>query len=283
MYKNILVIADQESDRHAAMEKAREVAFDKNIKITVLGFVAPAGDATEGAAGEKDAALQSAIDSVLSECSDVSYEVVTTGDIASHCREYCAKHGIDLVIKTGHRSETLFYTPTDWQLIRELKCPVLITSLQKWRARRDVMVTVDVGSDDAAQQALNVKVARWARDWADNHDCELHVAYCIPVSEALTELDIVSRDEVLAKHEREAKAKLEGFLNNHGVAYTSLQISAGAPDRILPKLANKLKADLVVLGSVGRKGLKGVLLGNTAEQTMHKLRTDLAVIHPDQN
>lgn len=278
MYKNILVIADQDSDRHAAMEKARDIAFDNNIKITVLGYVAPDGDATAGA---KDAALQAAIDSVLSECSDVSYEVVTSADIASHCQGYCAEHGIDLVIKTGHRSESLFYTPTDWQLIRQLKCPVLITSLQKWRARQNVMVTIDVGSDDPAQQALNVKAARWARQWADSHNCDLHVAYCIPVSEALTELDIVSRDEVLAKHESEARAALEKFLNEHNVDYTSLQIAAGTPDRILPKLANKLKADLVVFGSVGRKGLKGAVLGNTAEQTMRKLRTDLAVIHPD--
>ncbi len=282
MYNNILVIADQDTDRHAAMQKARDIAFTNDIKITILGFVPPIAGATEGAVAEKDAALQAAIDEVFIDSKDVSYQVVVASDIAAYCKSYTKEHGIDLVIKTGHRSESLFYTPTDWQLIRELSCPVLITTLQKWRAKRKVMVTIDIGSDDAAQIALNKKVARWAADWANCQNSDLHIAYCIVVSEPLSDLDIVSKDEALIKNEGDARAKLESFLAEHGIACASIEIAAGAPDRILPKLANKLKADIVVLGSVGRKGVKGVLLGNTAEKTMHKLRTDLAVIHPDQ-
>jgi universal stress protein E len=281
MYNNILVIADQDTDRHAAMQKARDIAFTNDIKITVLGFVPPGAGDTEGAVAAKDAALQAAIDEVFSESKDVSYQVVVASDIAAYCKAYTTEHGIDLVIKTGHRSESLFYTPTDWQLIRQLKCPVLITTVQKWRAKRKVMVTIDIGSDNPAQIALNEKVAKWAASWADCQHSELHIAYCVVVNEALTELDIVSKDEALVKHEASARAKLQDFLDAQGVKCASIEIAAGSPDRILPKLANKLKADLVVLGSVGRTGVKGVLLGNTAEKTMHNLRTDLAVIHPD--
>jgi len=281
MYNNILVIADQDTDRHAAMQKAQDIAFSNDIKITVLGFVAPDADNKEGAVAEKDAALQAAINETFTDGAQVNYEVIVTADIAGYCKTYSQEHGIDLVIKTGHRSESLFYTPTDFQLIRELSCPVLITTLQKWRAKRKVMVTIDIDSDNAAQIALNKKVANWAKQWTECHGCDLHVAYCIVVNEALTELDIVSKDEALTKNEAAAKSKLEAFLAENEVSYSSIEVAAGTPDRVLPKLANRIKADLVVLGSVGRKGVKGVLLGNTAEKTMHKLRTDLAVVHPD--
>jgi universal stress protein E len=70
-------------------------------------------------------------------------------------------------------------------------------------------------------------------------------------------------------------------LDEHDVTCSSISVDAGNPRRALPSLANSLKADLVVLGSVGRKGVKDTLLGNTAEKVMSKLRTDLVVVHPD--
>jgi universal stress protein E len=57
-------------------------------------------------------------------------------------------------------------------------------------------------------------------------------------------------------------------------------IKQGKPDRIIPSIANKLKADAVITGTVGRKGLKGKLLGNTAESILQNLHTDIVAIKP---
>ncbi|MEQ8407884.1 MAG: universal stress protein [Gammaproteobacteria bacterium] len=275
MLNNILVVADQDIDQLAAMEKARSVALDET-RITVLGFV-PASAGVD----DKKIALQKAVDTHFSDCASATCDVVATDDIAGYCRQYCADNPTDLVIKTGNRSESLFYTPLDWQLVRELDCPVFISTLQKWRARHTVMATIDVESKEPHQIAMNKKVILWAQAWAQKHNCALHVAYCINVQKALAELDIVTKDEVEAKKAKDVEAKLQAFLKENAIDYSSILIKAGEAPRVLPSLANKLKADLVVIGSIGRKGLKGALLGNTAEKTMHKLRTDIAVIHPD--
>jgi len=282
MHKNILVIADKDIDQHASMQKARAIAHEGTEHISIIGFI-DSSKATSGvSSGQKDAALQKAIDKEFAGMKSVDYDVVVTDNIAHYCKTYTKENAVDLVIKTGNRSEKLFYTPLDWQLIRELSCPVMITTLQKWRARRNVMMTIDVDSEDKTQKSLNLKVARWAQEWAKNYGCDLHVAYCIHIREALTELDIVSKDEVMLKKERAVRDKLQAFLDDNDIECASIQIRPGQPDRVLPSLANKLKADIVVLGSVGRKGLKGMLLGNTAEKTLHKLRTDVAIIHPDK-
>ncbi len=275
MLNNILVIADQDIDQLAAMGKARSVALEET-RISVVGFV-PAGVDP----AEKKAALQKAVAANLADCATADCDVIATNDIAGYCRKYCSENNVDLVIKTGNRSESLFYTPLDWQLVRELTCPVLISTLTKWRARHNVMATIDVESTEPVQIAMNKKVICWARDWASKHDCNLHVAYCINIKKALSELDIVSNEEVEVKRAAEVEKKLQAFLQENDIDYSSIQIKAGEAPRVLPSLANKLKADLVVIGSIGRKGIKGALLGNTAEKTMHKLRTDIAVIHPD--
>ena len=275
MLNNILVIPDQDIDQLAAMEKARTVALD-DTRIAVLGFV-PASAATD----DKRNALQKAVDTHFSDCASATCDVVATDDIAGYCRQYCADNPTDLVIKTGNRSESLFYTPLDWQLLRQLNSPVFISTLKKWRSRPTVMATIDVESKEPHQIAMNKKVILWSQEWAQKHNCELHVACCISVQKALAELDIVTKDEVEAKKAKDIEAKLHTFLKDNAIEYSGIRLKAGEVPRVLPSLADKLKADLVVIGSIGRKGLKGALLGNTAEKTMHKLRTDIAVIHPD--
>lgn len=281
MYKSILVIADQDSDQRAAMKKARSVAYSDDISIYVVAFVEPASGASGDSVGQKNAKMQEAIDSEFAGMSNVSYTVVATSDITGYCKVFAGENNIDLVIKTGHRTESLFHTPLDYQLVRELKCTVMISTLHKWKAKPRVMVTIDINSKNANQIALNSKVVSWAKDWADCQDCELHVAFCIDIPKAMGELDIVSSDEVLVKQEKAVTEKLADFMKSHDVEYSSISVDAGEPSRVLPSIANKLKADLVVLGSVGRKGVKGILLGNTAEKVMSKLRTDLSVVHPD--
>lgn len=281
MYKSILVIADQDSDQHAAMQKAKSVAYNDDINIFVVAFVEPAVGDSVDAAGEKNAKMQEAISAEFPSMSNVSYDVISTRNIAEYCKVFVLQNDIDLVIKTGHRTESLFHTPTDYQLVRELKCTVMISTLQKWRAKPRAMVTVDINSKNANQIALNSKVLSWAKDWASCQDCELHVAFCIDIPEAMSELDIVSKEEVLVKQEKLVTEKLAAFMKDHQVECSSITVDAGNPSRVLPSIANKLKADIVVLGSVGRKGVKGILLGNTAEKVMSKLRTDLAVVHPE--
>jgi universal stress protein E len=281
MYKSILVIADQDCDQRVALKKARAVAFSDDIKFSIIAFIEPSASDSTDAADKKNTEMQQAIDAEFAGVKNVSYEVVATDDIATYCKAFALKTDIDLVIKTGNRTESLFHTPLDYQLVRELKCPVMISTSQKWRAKHRVMVTVDINSKNADQIALNIKALKWTSHWAQCQKCELHVAVCIDIPNAMSELDIISKDEVLAKQEKATNEKLKAFLDEHDVTCSSISVDAGNPSRELPSRANSLKADLVVLGSVGRKGVKGVLLGNTAEKVMSKLRTDLVVIHPD--
>lgn len=273
MLKNILVIADQDTDQHAAIRKARAVAVTATTSLFILGFTAPAPGAGARAAIEKKARLQQIIDDELSDVSATVLDVIVTDDIAEYCSQFCAEKRIDLVIKTGHRSESLFYTPLDWQLIRELACPVLIAMPDRWNARPNVVMTLDIGSDDETQRRLDVKVARWARDWASGHNADLHAAYCVE-----NEGSRVGADKAV---ERQARAELESFLEDNGIDCTSVRVGTGQPEDVLADLARQLRADVVVLGSVGRKGVRGVLLGNTAESILHRLQTDAVVIHPD--
>ena len=50
------------------------------------------------------------------------------------------------------------------------------------------------------------------------------------------------------------------------------------PSKEIPSVAKKVKADLVVLGNVGRTGLKGLVIGNTAEKILQRLAVDVLLV-----
>jgi len=64
----------------------------------------------------------------------------------------------DLIIKTGNRSESLWYMPTDWKLMRECLSPTYIVARKSWKKRSVVLATVDFDSRSNAQKALNKDV-----------------------------------------------------------------------------------------------------------------------------
>ncbi|MDT8428589.1 MAG: universal stress protein [Pseudomonadales bacterium] len=280
MIKSILVIADCAAGNLTALAKAKELANPFNANILVVRFI----NTTPGAdvADTMKAAEQALITDLAMVFTDnkPQHEVVVTPDITAWTKQSCQQNGFDLVIKTGHRSERSFYTPTDWHLIRQLPCPVLIASDSKWRAKPVVLATVDLEDKSAPQQSLNNKAVTQAAEMAIARNAKLAVAYSLPIPKALLELDIIEKESYARKHEQKLQKKMQEFLDAVEVMNAEIFIKSGPAEKSLPSLANKIKADLVVVGSVGRQGLKGALLGNTAEKILHHLRTDILVVKP---
>jgi universal stress protein E len=59
------------------------------------------------------------------------------------------------------------------------------------------------------------------------------------------------------------------------VSISKILVAAGTPSKEICSLAKKQNIDLVIMGSVGRKDLKGFVMGNTAEKTLKNLSSEL--------
>lgn len=82
---------------------------------------------------------------------------------------------------------------------------------------------------------------------------------------------------------REAFGRLEQLVESkaadHGTA--TFHVAQGNPYQVINSTARRLEVSLVVMGSVGRRGLSALLIGNTAEKVLHTLDRSLLVIKPD--
>ena len=92
------------------------------------------------------------------------------------------------------------------------------------------------------------------------------------------DLEVLEQSEYEKKHKPNAQEKLNTLLNQCGLSDVTTHITAGPADKTISHLANELKADLVIMGSIGRHGVKGFLLGTTAERVLHHLRTDMLIV-----
>jgi universal stress protein E len=288
----LLIVADLEGNSQVAMERGLALASRMGVEVDVVGFC---HENLEAAGIEGRARLQQARRKLLANrkrevAADVkrlkpprvkvNTLVVWEKYIHKWINARCARSHYRAVVKTGHCSASYRYTSTDWHLLRSCPAPVMIVSDRKWRKTRPVVATVDMASRSRVERALNDLIISTASDYAELLECELYILHAVHISRVLKELDLV--DEY--SRGQEIKAALQPEVNRlckrHQLEPAQFKMKLGPVDKVITSESARLKAQLVVMGTVGRRGVKAALIGNTAEQVLERLRTDVLALKP---
>ena len=281
MVKHVLVIADIDCDETLALEKARDITLPISTTLEIIKFIQCSDESELSAAQQMEQARESlavTIKSVFNGSTEIISKVVNVENITAWMVEHCQQKSVDLVVKSRHRTESLFHTPTDWQLIRQLSCPVLLTSHIRWKTQANILLALDLSSDENKHQQLNRLVLSWGKFWSSVNNHQLRAAYSIPIAKPLLELDVVDSNEIEQKKSPQAKENMQALLALCDMEAVPSHITAGPPEKNIPHLAGELHCDLVIIGTVGRQGLSGYVKGNTAEKVLHNLRTDCLIV-----
>lgn len=84
------------------------------------------------------------------------------------------------------------------------------------------------------------------------------------------------------EYAEQAAAQIREYFPNSGIDLT-VQVSMGAPDRILVETAEQWKADLVVVGSHGRGFWGRMLLGSVSDSLIHHAPCSVLVVRKTTN
>jgi universal stress protein A len=76
---------------------------------------------------------------------------------------------------------------------------------------------------------------------------------------------------------RQATDQVRALAAGHGVPVERTHVFIGAPAHDIRELAERVGADLIVVGTHGRHGL-GLLLGSTANAIIHGVRCDVLAV-----
>lgn len=170
--------------------------------------------------------------------------------------------------------------PFEKKLLKSLhKTNLLICGDKRWKPTMNILGTLDIESKDKEQLQLNLAALENSSKITEKVNGQLHLMAVIAISRVSEELDIIEPTEMLMKKGKNVKTQLESFVskNNATLKYTP-HVTAGRPSNEIPSFAKKKDMDLVVLGNVGRTGITGLIVGNTAERILQRLPVDVFII-----
>ncbi|MFD1216663.1 universal stress protein [Microbulbifer celer] len=299
-FHNILYVSHATGDETAGLLQALAIARNNSAAIKVL-VVCP--EMPEGFE-EFNQACTGALETRVRECVAVVREQLNLTeeqlnvDVEVDCGSRPAERVIkrvlsescDLVIKNveGHTHD-IGFKAMDMELLRKCPCPVwLCRPISRSHSEIDVAVAVDPECAEESARDLAVQLLCWARELADTCSGELHVISCwdydvdtylrhnFPISASDEELDRAT-EAASAKH----RAKLDALIQASGIGgKLDIHHEIASPDRFIPMLIDEKKYNILVMGTVGRTGIPGFIMGNTAENILQKVSCSLLALKP---
>lgn len=189
--------------------------------------------------------------------------------------------GYDMVLagtRGAGKWEQFFVGSTAKRLIR--KCPASV-----WIVKAEHLVPPKVVLAATDFSDVSLKAVREGLKIAEQSDAEFHLLHIID-SKDVPE-DLISRipegSSLRQEINEEAKRRLDAFVASLDVDRTQIQshLSWGTPWQEIRRISKHQAADLIVIGTVGRSGIKGLLLGNTAERVLDTCDCSILTIKPD--
>lgn len=300
LYQRVLTATDFSPAAESALRQAVWIARQSGAKLSVAHTLPDLRKAMVSASTEARANLLYGDGAVFQkeirqESDDRLKQAVIAagaGDLDVNCMTLLGEAFVELIhaiqadghdlLVAGSRGlskwEQFFVGSTAKRLVRACPASVLVVREGQTAPPKVVLAPTDFSdiSLKAAQQGL------W---FAQQSGAEFHLLHVldsmdvpedlfkrVPEGESL-------RDEINA----EAKARQDKFLESLGAdrAQIKLHMSWGTPWKEVQRLAKTLSADLIAIGAVGRSGIQGVLLGNTAEKILDACDCSILTVKPD--
>jgi len=220
----------------------------------------------------------------------VTLRVVWDTPLAEGIVRECLRSEPRMVVKdTHHHSavERTLFTNTDWHLVRDCPVPLLLVKPGDLNEPK-ILAAVDPTHEHEKPGSLDDRILDQAAALATALHGDLHVYHGYDATPAIARAGALAMtptpvpvQELTHKVEAEHAQALDTLLEERGHARERRHLLAGAVFEILPKLARKLDAGIVVMGAIARGRLQQAVVGSTAERVLEHLPCDLMIVKPD--
>ena len=310
-FKKILFVAESEADNLSALQRAVHLATSNDADLSIVGVagikeseikkvqhkIAPT-ELREALIAEKRDQLEAMVNT-HSPVGKLAFNIkVLVGTAFLEVIREVLRNKHDIVIKAAEKpigfSQSAFGR-LDMKLIRKCPCPLWIVKSTEHEQYRRILAAVDHDPENEENDLLNRQILEMASSLAFTETSELHVVHAWSLfAEGLyrsprTGLIDPEVDEMM-QEERDARRKwLEDLVEIHcawlykdtaGKVQPQLHLIKGDAKYKVPQLSRELDVDIIVMGTVGRSGIPGFFIGNTAEQILEQIDCSGLVVKP---
>jgi nucleotide-binding universal stress UspA family protein len=308
--ENILFLIEDEVDL-AILGRAANVAEVYGARLTVTAVVPPARSqallSRHGLDLEELERLliddrRRQLDEAVEKAGRAGVEtntVVLTGSPLSSTLRYIHDHDIDYLTKAPSPSDGLrkqLFGSIDLQLMRAAPCMVGIGRPRKTDGPLRAVVAVDSDVDDERKAGLNRRILDAALMARAGEHAEIYVIHSWDLygssllAHGRGKIAPERLEEALEKERVTRQEWLDSLIETYRQTLSPEQAALfdprplllrGDSRRVIPKKVRELDADLLVLGTASRSGLGGLMIGNTAEEILHRVNCTVVVNKPE--
>jgi nucleotide-binding universal stress UspA family protein len=300
-FRNILLVSAADGRDLAAVDRAASLARRNRARLTVCTVI----DEIPAAAGMLITAIPT--QEILAQAVDVQRErlealaaplreggigvavKVAVGRPSMEIVRQVLRDGHDLVVMAaeGDLVGRLFGS-TSLHVMRKCPCPVWVVKRTQTKPFMRILVAVNPDFSDPHRLDLCRLILDLASALARMENSELHVAHAwrlygedyIRIRGGLSAEQI---REVKEAEKAQHKEGLDRLLGGSDVAdlHPHVHLVEGSADRVVLDLVRDQGIDLLVMGSLGRTGIAGLFIGNTAEEVLNQVDCSVLTVKPE--
>jgi universal stress protein E len=262
----ILVIIDPTRQNQPALDRAIEAAQMTDASLILFASIfekttAPTkqqkSQFVQEQIAEQRIKLSALADKIRNKNIEVSTKVDWDDDWRQAAIRASIRHNCDVIFKSTikHSSaQRVIKKTSDWALLRDSLCPVLLVREGASWSKNKVLAAVDFDSDDDAHQSLNKTILKLSQEVAKKYGSEVHFLNACSDSMA-----VISEEAA----------------NDFGVQVKQIRCEVGTPDKAIIDANREVEADIIIIGSIARNGVSGLFIGNTAEKILDHVDCDV--------
>ncbi|MEO1016126.1 MAG: universal stress protein [Pseudomonadota bacterium] len=313
-FQHILAVCNLADGDAATLASAAQLASVSGAKLTVLAVVELTFDIDrlfqDATMSREEVERRLVADCrhqieglVASTAADqpVSIEIRTGKRFIEIIRQVLA-HNHDLVVKTAEELEGLtqhLLASTDQHLLRKCPCALWLRRPTSPTSVKTILAAVAVDefatSQPPTQTALNHRIIRNAARIATMAQGKLHVlnVWEAPGEGLMRMWSNRGVDESVWRYVAETEARNRRWMDalldeaRHRLRHAGVQdielvshLKRGEPRDIIPKQVRALAADTLVIGTIARTGIPGLIIGNTAEDVLNSVEISIVAVKP---
>ena len=243
--------------------------------------------AHEKVAEEKQAALKQMAESCQAQGVLASCELLS-GGYSQALLKVISDRQIDLLVRSAkgvQSSESGAIGATSNQLLRQAACALWLTQGDRAVECKRIVAAIDATPDDDTHAALNRVILSRSLELVEREGCTLDVVYVWNILDAELLQGRVPKADFDEMVERNRACHVEAYQRvlsdfDLHVSDPHVHLIRGAPTQVIPEFCQTHPMDLLVCGTVARRGISGLMIGNTANRMLNKVPCSILALRP---
>ncbi|MFT4712562.1 MAG: nucleotide-binding universal stress UspA family protein [Candidatus Azotimanducaceae bacterium] len=297
--KKILFFADGAKGEAAALAQCFELAQHNKGSVTVMAVVANVGtndkrqqvyldNIQRALVEERSKAIEQMLGKLKSNSTGVKVNIeVIPGKDYIELIKAVIKKKYDVLVKAPHHKGIIagaLFGNAELNLMRKCPCPVWIIKPSRKKRIRKILAAVDLAENSGKSKNLSEEIVDLAVGVAEREGARVDVVFAWQhpfESSVKTQIESAQYSNIVTAVKESAREKLDKLVALHPDADVSCHLINGHPERALLNYLEKNDVDLLVMGTLSRSGVPGLLIGNTAEVILNSVNCSVITMKPE--